>query len=408
MGPVNATKRSSSTAGASRSWENDNYRANRVGGVPYFNDNVDGRVYRRRLQDWLRLQKFCPKESPRKLTLMEQVFAIKDGLRGSAAEQLECITDYVHSEMMEEEFYAIIDEILEVIDPVNKEEHWLEASNIWEQIMSTERGIKQSFDQFWKEFNHLVIRYSHYHEPAKLPGMKEHFAMMCMKKCRLSKTEFPYLMESTLRIQERIRARPRRITHSFNSVLRNTKDTMSTVSRGVHDHEASSSSTVREESSGVQQSSSDIAQQVRQLLFKVDKFTTAKPNDETWKTIFDKIKEIDVKLKNIPEESVPSEKTASGNNANVEIVPMPSLSRSGEETRAPDLTLDALRTALRRLDKADGGSSNTESKTNVQQTMLSSDASTSSSNVPELKCWICSGNHLARNSPPCKEKLAEK
>ena len=158
-------------------------------------------MYRRRLDDWLRFQKVCPEDSSRKLTLCEQIFSIKEAVCGSAGEQMENITDYIHPGMTDDEFYGILDDILEVIDPISEEEHWMEASNIWEEMLNIEQLPSQSYDAFWKQYNHLYIRYAHYHESAKLRGMKKHFALMCMKKCKLSKTEVANVMETTLRIQ---------------------------------------------------------------------------------------------------------------------------------------------------------------------------------------------------------------
>ena len=393
MGPARSSRGRISSGDGMKAWNNTNYQGNRVGAVPFFNDNVDGRVYRRQLNDWLRFQKVCPDDSSRKLTMSEQIFAIKEAIRGSAGEQLECITDYVHAGMAEDEFYSIIDEILDVIDPITKEDHWMEASNIWDEMMKKEYSTNQTYDSFWKEFNHLWIRYAHYHESAKLPGMKEHFALMCMKKCKLNKTDFANVMEGTLRIQEKLQEKRKRVSHRFNSVLRSTKETMSTTSRisGIEVASSSSSSVVAAEKSKTH-TISDVASKVRDLMHKVNEFTEANEEVSEFKAILEVLVDVDNMVKNLSSESK-------------DIIPhvpiRTDLSSVSEESRKPEITLDALRTALRRLDKAAGGScvSTKDDNRNFINTALTSN---------NVKCWICEGNHYARDNPVCKEKYAQK
>ena len=128
-----------------------------------YNDNINTKIYRRRVNDWIRFMALADKNSSKYMTLGQQVFALITNVRGTAGSRLEYIGDQITPELSQESFYDIIDTILNTIDPVDRESQFMDTSKLWMQLMMTVHNNEQSFDDFWKNFNNIALRHTYQH-----------------------------------------------------------------------------------------------------------------------------------------------------------------------------------------------------------------------------------------------------
>ena len=170
---------------------------------------------------------------------------------------------------------------------------------------------------------------------------------------------------------------------------------MSTTS-GVLSEASSSSAIPREEVSSVVQSSSSVQTAVRKLLHDLNKLEVENPTIDGYRAILQKIVSVDDITKKLP---------SSSGRRQPDVPQKTSSIMTREETRKPELTLDSLRTSLRRLDKAASGSY-IQNKNNL--TDLTSSSLLNSNSDFAIKCWICEGSHRARDNPNCEAALKEK
>ena len=132
----------------------------RVGDVPVFTDKSDPKAYRIRLMRWIQFQDMADPSSSKKLTLGQQIFAIISGIQGSASQRLEHIQDMVYAGMTRKEFSDVIDSILEIVDPIDRESNFLETAKAWKELMAKGHGSSQSYDSYWSEYSSLCIKYA--------------------------------------------------------------------------------------------------------------------------------------------------------------------------------------------------------------------------------------------------------
>ena len=114
----------------SRRWNDrrDPVRSVRVGEIPTFGDITDPKQYRRLLYDWIRFQDLADADSSKKLTLGQQMFSIITSIQGNAGQRLGHIAGIVYAELTREEFTEIVDHILDVVDPLDRESAFLETA----------------------------------------------------------------------------------------------------------------------------------------------------------------------------------------------------------------------------------------------------------------------------------------
>eukprot|EP00171_Calliarthron_tuberculosum_P021228 IDg21228t1 len=118
----------------------------KVGEVPVFTDRTETKKYREALFNWIRFQDLADEGSSKKLTYGQQVFAIVTNIQGSAGHRLGNITSMVHSQLTRDEFTLIIDQILDIIDPIDRESTFLETAKAWKDLMAKGHGRGQSYD----------------------------------------------------------------------------------------------------------------------------------------------------------------------------------------------------------------------------------------------------------------------
>jgi len=91
------------------------------------------------------------KESSKKLTMGQQILTIITNIQGNAGQRLGHIPSMVHSSITRDDFIRIIESILEVVDPQDREASFLETAKAWRELMGKGHGKSQSYDSYWSE-----------------------------------------------------------------------------------------------------------------------------------------------------------------------------------------------------------------------------------------------------------------
>eukprot|EP00171_Calliarthron_tuberculosum_P012260 IDg12260t1 len=163
----------------------------RIGEVPVWTDRTDPKLYRRLLYYWIRFQDLAPANSPKRLSLGQQVMSVMSNIQGSSGQRIGHIAAYVHLNMTRDDFVNIIDGIMDVIDPQDRVSSFLETAKTWRELMVKGHGKSQSFDSYWLEYSILRIRYAQSHgQVAQSSGVKELLALICVLNARLERTDF--------------------------------------------------------------------------------------------------------------------------------------------------------------------------------------------------------------------------
>lgn len=115
----------------------------KVGEVPVFTDRTEAKKYRESLFNGIRFQDLGDATSSKNLTYGQQVFAIVTNIQGNAGHRLGNITSMVHSQLNREEFTVIIDQLLEIIDQIDRESAFLETAKAWKDLMAKDYGKGQ-------------------------------------------------------------------------------------------------------------------------------------------------------------------------------------------------------------------------------------------------------------------------
>ncbi|KAI0558080.1 hypothetical protein FGB62_236g08 [Gracilaria domingensis] len=138
-------------------------RSKKPGEVPIYDERVDVRAYRRAVINCIKFQDLADKDSDRRLSLGQQVFAILGNIRGIASYRLAHISSMVYSEFTQEEFGQLVDYILNTIDPLDRETAFLDTAKAWKELMLKSQAKRQSFDEYWQEYSGICTQYAYAH-----------------------------------------------------------------------------------------------------------------------------------------------------------------------------------------------------------------------------------------------------
>ena len=59
----------------------------------------------------------------------------------------------VHTDMIKNEFAAVVDHVLDVVDPLHKEAEFLEKARAWRDLVTKAHGGRQSYDRYWSDIS---------------------------------------------------------------------------------------------------------------------------------------------------------------------------------------------------------------------------------------------------------------
>lgn len=246
------------------------------------------------LYDWVRIQDLADASSSRRLTLGRQVFATFTSIQGSASYLLEQISNMVHGDMTRDEFKEVIDRILEVLDPIDRELSFLETAKACEDPMRKFHGARQTYDSYWSEYSSLCVHYVYSHgKVAQSRGVQELTALLCVLNARLDKTEFAMVLQSAMQYHATLKSRPEKSSiqkrqESIVSGPRSAKEVLGQCSNrpdGVGCEITSKSDAQAEDSTDVVQDRLDIDARISEM--KIEISDAKRPMDTMQKALRD-------------------------------------------------------------------------------------------------------------------------
>ena len=112
----------------------------------------------------------------------------------------------VHTNMNRDKYMDIVDYILEIFNPQDRESTLLETAKTWKDLMTKGVGAKQSYDKHWTEYSSLCVRYAYSHgEVAKSPGVQDLTALLYLLNARLNRTEFSMALQPAMQYQANLK-----------------------------------------------------------------------------------------------------------------------------------------------------------------------------------------------------------
>ena len=400
----------------------------RVGDVPVFTDRSDPKAYRVMLMDWIRFQDMADPGSSKRLTLGQQVFVIVSGIQGSARQRLEHVTSLVYAGMTRDEFSDVVDMILDIVDPIDRESSFLETAKAWKELMAKGHGSLQSYDHYWSEYSSLCVRYAYSHgKVSQSPGVQELTALLCVLNANLNKTEFAMTLQAAMQHQISLKSRTDLTSMQKRQGARVTgprsaRDVLSQYSEQPGRTSMSDSVAVQEDDSTPSRSSLEelLAEQQIELSSAKTRADAAQLLlSEVMESLedimdsdnFQKIKQARIKIVAEQENVKNCEKlmtrlgeglkelgSSPKSDAN-----QPAVSRwptsEQEESYEPIITMESVRIALRRLDFGARALEDTPTAGTEVPTGYASTARTQATIPTKIECFICGGNHKYFQTP---------
>ncbi len=88
--------------------------------------------------------------------------------------------------MTREEFMKVVDYVLDVVDPLDRESAFLQTANAWQDLMQKMHHKNQTYEKYWSEYSALSLQYAYSHgAAAKTNGIQELLALLCILNARL-------------------------------------------------------------------------------------------------------------------------------------------------------------------------------------------------------------------------------
>jgi len=409
--------------------DNDGYRRDtttrftKPGEVPVFNDHMNPKKYRRSVMLYLRYNELALDGSSKKLSKAQQLVTLIQNVHGSAHHRLAYMPGMIHKDITDDEFVDLIDDMLNILDPLDGQSSFLETANALRDVVHKTHSDKESFDQYWLKYASLVSTYEYnYGKGGQSKESKELTAYMCVINSRLSRTEFTAVLKDAEEIQREINTKDgRRLVEGHTGPV-SARDVLSTTSATrrvpLPADNFVTSMTIEDDSSNIGNASNAkelIAQQKGELddalrladgIQKLvhDTIGDMVENMESEERI-DKLKEARTKstlvLRTIGDIVEISEKIGATQKRNPTQVHA-RRSTTHDTQELPRITMESVRIAFRRLDFG-------ERLSHVGPDKPSQSVPTYTA-ITEGKgpCWVCKGSHFAFQNPKCKAELAKR
>ena len=176
-----------------------NYKTVKPGEVPVFSESSSPSLYRRLLLDWISYQELTTNKE-KKLSYGQQPLTIITNVRGSAGQRLHSNRRRISASFTEQEFVLLVEELLEKIDPVDREASFLETAQRWRDVMAKRHGTNQTYDKYWSECCSLCYKFGQAHgDVASSAGVQELVALNCIIHANLRRPEFGVVLDHSMR-----------------------------------------------------------------------------------------------------------------------------------------------------------------------------------------------------------------
>lgn len=109
---------------------------------------TDPKQYKRLLFEWVPFQDFAHQDSLKKVTFVQQILTVITNIQGNAGQRLGHTPSMVHASITPGDFIAMLDEILEVVDPQDREASFLEKAKPWRDLMGKCHRKTESYDSY--------------------------------------------------------------------------------------------------------------------------------------------------------------------------------------------------------------------------------------------------------------------
>lgn len=410
MGPGRGLYRGSRWRGGrtrSHSWQRQNFKTAKVSEVPVFDDNVDPRYYRERVQHWLKFQALVSDSSDKKMNFGQQLYTIISNIHGSAEDRVQYFMIRIHKNMIEDEFCSVVDAVLQQVDPIETGSRYIDTVNTWKEIMNKKQFQNQTYDQFWTEFNSLCIKYAYHHgSDSQDVGVLENLEFICMINSRVPANEFGNLMDNALSMQTSLNdSRKSGFAHGSlrKTSSKSTKDNLTIVSGLPH---RPTGILIEENSAGSSNlSSSEVIQAIKNQLND-----DLQRNEVTNTELGEASPELQIKITAM-QTSLSSAVTRLADvckkiNDDTSTSNQQLVSRKAEP-KNPNISMESVRLAFKRLDKIKQAlvtKGNQEVSPGIE-TILTGNSSNGNNRTRIKDCYICHGDHFARDRPECLKKL---
>ncbi len=411
MGPGRGSQfRRRNGRGNFQTWSSYNRRTARIGEVPVYDDNVDARYYRERIQQWISYQALVSDTSDNKLNYGQQLYTIIANIHGSAEDRVQGYMSRAHKNMTEEDFCDIMDSVLQEVDPVEKGSKYIDIVNVWKELMNKKQYQNQTFDQYWTQFNSLCVKYMYYHNNQGIEiGVMENLAFMCMINSKASPEQFGILMDNALNMQEEINKSRKSLGNSKKSIatIRTTRDNLSQVSSAVESGQGQNIIETSTDQDEISQVITDLRKIMEDMSNKRDDFYFSEAE------LLELSEDARLKAANLQKTLEENVTKLSGIDDNLKKISEPvrspvSLIGGRRKTEDPQISMESVRLAFKRLDKVTEVLKEGKASSNSPRSSTITTNTFTHHRDRSRKCYICQGDHFARDRPDCLEKLKKR
>ena len=309
--------------------------------------------------------------------------------------------------MTKDKFCGLVDKLLDVIDPMNSESRFIRVSTIWKHIIFKRQGYAQSYDLYWKEFNNAVMNYAYHHgTAAKQPEVRELLALICLFNSKIRPSDFNNILHDIIRTQKELNEKYDDVQEDFLTTPFSVRDTLNAIYGEEDMGEESLTENELKETKWINEIHNAISLISKERARLYSNEGDATGENVSYSNIPSEVKvalksKLDAQLEGLRQVLSDMRK---GMDANMDNASTSTKKARKEYSRFPLITLDSVRIVLLNLDDSEEAMRRRyQGNGNNQSTTLMGGPSTTKG-----KCWICEGDHFAREEPECYKKLLEK
>lgn len=204
--------------GPGRNQQREAAKAVKPGQIPKFQDGDDGRVYRCKVVDWVLY--IAAVSGKGVMSFRQQFYALVMNVEGNARLRLDSLARRVPAEINQVQFNEIVDILLCIIDPIDREVQFLNTSEAWKRLQAWEHRAKKTFEEYWLSYLKLSVEYLELHTSAENNiAVLELIAQTCEHNAKLSRSEFTSVLQGAMHWQEIYNRQEMETEKALNTVL---------------------------------------------------------------------------------------------------------------------------------------------------------------------------------------------